>query len=897
VLFRSDTVTSGTSYQNTSLTPNTTYIYTISAYDQAGNSSGQSAAVNVTTPPLPDTTPPSVPTNLLASGITTTSVTLSWTASTDNVGVAGYRVYRNGTQVATVTSGASYQDTVLTPNTTYAYTVRAYDQAGNTSAISASLNATTLPPPDITPPTVPTNLAASGITTNSVTLSWTASTDNVGVVGYRVYRNGTSVATVTSGTSYQDINLPPATTYSYTVSAYDQAGNNSAPSAPVNATTLTAADTTPPSVPTNLAASGMTLFTVTLSWTASTDNVGVAGYKVFRNGPQVATVASVTTYQDTGLTPNTTYAYTVSAYDQAGNNSASSAALNATTLSDTTPPSVPTNLLASGITTTSVTLSWTASTDNVGVAGYRIYRNGTSVATTTGTSYQDTGLTSNTTYTYTVQAYDQAGNNSTQSAQVSPTTLSPPDTSAPTVPTNLAASGITSTSVTLSWTASTDNVGVTGYKIFRNGTQVATATGTSYQNTSLTPNTMYAYTVSAYDQAGNNSAQSASVNATTLPLPDTTPPTVPTNLAASGITSTSVTLSWTASTDNVGVTGYKVFRNGAQVGTATATSYPDSSLTPNTTYAYTVSAYDQAGNNSAQLAPLNVTTLPPPDTTPPTVPTNVVVSGITSTSMLISWTASTDNVGVAGYKFYRNGTQVATVTSGTSYQNTNLTPSTAYTYTVQAYDQAGNNSALSSPVIATTLPPPDTTPPTVPTSLVASGITSTTSTISWTASTDNVGVVGYRVYRNGTQVGTVTGTSYSDTNHAASTTYAYTVSAYDQAGNSSAQSASLNVTTTATPPPTVYSVTLAWDAPTTNVDGSPLTNLAGYWLYYGTSSGVFTTNVNIGNVATYTVSNLSYGTYYFAVKAYNSNNNFSDYSAPTYGLCVNVSATPTVCPQ
>ncbi len=101
-----------------------------------------------------------------------------------------------------------------------------------------------------------------------------------------------------------------------------------------------------------------------------------------------------------------------------------------------------------------------------------------------------------------------------------------------------------------------------------------------------------------------------------------------------------------------------------------------------------------------------------------------------------------------------------------------------------------------------------------------------------------------------------------------------------------------------TPPPgtPVYSVTLAWDPPTTNVDGSPLTNLAGYWLYYGISSGVFTSNVDIGNVTSYTVPNLPYGTYYFAVKAYNSSSNFSDYSAPTYGLCVNVSATPTICP-
>ena len=281
--------------------------------------------------------------------------------------------------------------------------------------------------------------------------------------------------------------------------------------------------------------------------------------------------------------------------------------------------------------------------------------------------------------------------------------------------------------------------------------------------------------------------------------PDTTPPSVPTNVQASGITSTSVTISWTASTDNVGVAGYKVFRNGTQVATVTSgTSYQNTSLTPNTTYAYTVSAYDQAGNNSAQSSPVSATTLPLPDTTPPSVPTNLVASGITSTTVTISWSASTDNVGVAGYKVFRNGTQVATVTSGTSYQNTSLTPNTAYAYTVSAYDQAGNNSAQSAPVNATTLPLPDTTPPSVPTNLVASGITSTTVTISWSASTDNVGVAGYKVSRDGYQIATTAQTSFVDTNLTPSTTYAYTVAAYDNAGNVSATSSpALNVTTTA----------------------------------------------------------------------------------------------------
>ena len=118
------------------------------------------------------------------------------------------------------------------------------------------------------------------------------------------------------------------------------------------------------------------------------------------------------------------------------------------------------------------------------------------------------------------------------------------------------------------------------------------------------PSTTYSYAVSAYDAAGNNSARSGAVSATTQAPPDTTPPTVPSGLTATSVSSSQINLSWNASTDNVGVAGYKVFRNGSQVGTTTQTSYSDSGLQPSTTYSYTVSAYDAAGNNSAQSTPV-----------------------------------------------------------------------------------------------------------------------------------------------------------------------------------------------------------------------------------------------------------------------------------------------------
>ncbi len=185
---------------------------------------------------------------------------------------------------------------------------------------------------------------------------------------------------------------------------------------------------------------------------------------------------------------------------------------------------------------------------------------------------------------------------------------SSPTAAGPTVPTNLAVSGVTTTSISLTWSASTDSAGVTGYQVFRNGNQFATTTMPQYTNDGLTPSTTYTYAVDAFDAAGNVSTLSDSVSATTAALPVTTPPSVPTNLTATAVTSSSVSLAWTASTDSAGVAGYNVFRNGAQVGTTSGVSYKDTGLAASTSYTYAVDAFDAAGDFSALSSSINVTT-------------------------------------------------------------------------------------------------------------------------------------------------------------------------------------------------------------------------------------------------------------------------------------------------
>jgi chitodextrinase len=182
---------------------------------------------------------------------------------------------------------------------------------------------------------------------------------------------------------------------------------------------------------------------------------------------------------------------------------------------DTTPPSVPAGLSATAASSSQINLAWSASTDNVGVTGYNVYKNTVKIATTASPSYSATGLSSSTNYSFAVSAYDAAGNTSLLSNTVSATTQASTDTTPPSVPAGLSAAAVSSSQINLSWSASTDNVGVTGYKVYKNGTQIATATGTSYSDTGLNPSTTYSYSVSAYDAAGNTSPQSGTVSAAT----------------------------------------------------------------------------------------------------------------------------------------------------------------------------------------------------------------------------------------------------------------------------------------------------------------------------------------------------------------------------------------------
>jgi hypothetical protein len=713
-----------------------TRFYKVVAYDLTGNVSAPTEALEVS---VADATAPTSVTGLsgTANG---TDVSLGWNASTDNVGVDHYRIYRgttadfaiDGLTPVAQTGSVTYVDSALAEGQWY-YRVVAVDAAGNVSAVSTSVGV--LVDIDTDAPSTPTDVAGSVASNGSVTLTWSASADDFGVAGYRVFRGTTAdfvadsttkVAEGVTGTTWSGAAGGVGTWY-YRVAAYDGATNQSPASASVSVTIV---DGVAPSVPTavQVAFAGVD---AQVSWTASTDNVGVAGYRIYRgattgfaaNDASLVGTVTGTTFAETGLAEGDHF-YRVAAVDAAGNVGVASAAVKGTAVApDTAEPSVPAGVSAAASGSTAVTLSWTASTDNVGVTGYSVFRGtaagftadaSTKVADVTALTYADSGLAAGT-YFYRVVAKDAAGNASAASDAAQVTLVEPAgqpvevvipivDDSmaaqiAPTTKygtTNQLSSRLTAGTIEsflqLNLPAAPAGTVLTQAVLSVRTSTDATAASTEPHKFDLVSGTWDESsilwtnrpTTAISDVLGTLSAAPAISTAYTVPLNAT---------GLSAHLGSSVTLRMTGTGgDNLRIWSAEA---------TTASHRPSLKLV---------------------FTPVSGPA-PTPDTAAPSVPGNVSAAASGTSSVTVSWAASTDNVGVAKYAVYRGtsagfvadaSSKVADAT-GLSYTNSGLAAGT-YFYRVIALDAAGNASAASAAAQATiaTTPPP-VTPPTVQT--------------------------------------------------------------------------------------------------------------------------------------------------------------------------------------
>ena len=856
--------------------------------------------------PEPDTIAPAIPATPVASNVFSTSAMLTWPATTDNVGVAAYKLYRNGSLIVT-TSLLNYNDHGLSPGTAYAYTLKAVDASGNVSLASAPLNIET---GTAIPPTVPGSFKAQAVSISQINLSWKASTSGIGLSGYEIYR-GPSLANMapyahTQATTYSDVNVGPSLTYYYAALAYDIAGNQSSWTATIAVTTPVEAPPSTPGVPVALP---LAYNQVSLTWPPSTSVLSIGGYLIFRGTSPTSLTqfanTNVSLYIDNSVSPATTYYYAVTAFDNDALQSGQSPVVSVTTPREPA-PTAPSQLAGQATAYNQVTLSWSASTSVAGIWGYVVYR-GTSPSTLnsigtakTGTTYADTTTAPSTTYYYAVVADDAYGLASAQSSTVTVVTPSEP---APSAPSHLAAQAVAYNNVPLSWSASTSPVGLWGYVVYR-GTSPSALTaiasvkaGTTYTDTTTAPSTTYYYGVVADDVYLLTSAQSSTVSAVT---PGEPAPSAPSHLTTQAVAYNNVALAWTASTSPVGLWGYVVYRGTSpstlnSIGSAkTGTTYTDNATAPSTTYYYAVVANDAYGLASAQSSIVTEVT---PKEPAPSAPSHLTAQAVAYNNVPLSWTASTSPVGLWGYVVYRGTspsalTAIASVKTGTTYTDTTSAPSTTYYYAVEADDLYLLTSAQSS--TATVVTPKESAPST-PSHLATKAVAYNSVTLSWTASSSPVGLWGYIVYR-GTSPSTLveiasskTGTTYDDTNIAPSATYYYAVSADDVYGVASAQSSTMNVITPKEPAPSAPShlatqavaydsVTLSWTA-----SSSPV-GLWGYVVYRGTSPSTLTAIGTVTTGTSYTDTSAAPATTYY----------YAAVSKDVYGLTSAQSSTLTV---
>jgi fibronectin type 3 domain-containing protein len=545
-----------------------TYTQSYKAADDAAITAGYSAGLPPGKAPSPA---PSTGTNTAtAPAITTVTNDTSLVASVSHP-------WGEGTEQLSIDAGWTMVQSTNDATTAFPVLIasRAQTVAGSTGTVTGTTSSTggytvtvwllalrpaAAPPVDPAPPP-PTSVTATAKSTTTIELSWPAAT---GATGYEVARSttpggpytvigpgGTPYNTATTyntataygaSTSFVDSGLTPNTTYYYVVRSVGPGGTGANST---EASAITFGVVAPPPAPTGVTAAAASASTVTVTWNASD---GATGYEVLRapasSGPYSVvgstadaiyddddtydaddTYSAATQFTDSGLLGATTYYYVVRAVNSNGASANSTPPASATTQAAPTVPAAPTNVTAAPVSTSSITVTWTASP---GATSYSVRRSTvsggpyTEAGTTTGTSFTDSGLAHTTTYYYVVVAINAVGP-SPNSTQASTSTATPQ--TAPAAPTGVVAAAASASAITVNWTASS---GATSYSVRRSSasggpyTQVGTVTGTSFTDVGLAQITTYYYVVAAINASGT-SPNSAPASATTFAAPPPPP--------------------------------------------------------------------------------------------------------------------------------------------------------------------------------------------------------------------------------------------------------------------------------------------------------------------------------------------------------------------------------------
>src|SRR3989338_7066252 len=388
------------SYTDLTAISATTYNYRVQACLSGYGCSEYVYLTGVSLSAPSDIQPPSTPTGFSAYAVSSSQINLFWTASSDNAGVSGYKIYRNESLRDQVTV-LSFSDTGLNSNTSYSYYVRAFDAAGNESSPSSIVNATTYS-------------ISAATTTTATTTSTSCPSSIAGLLGFGCHDMGSAYF---NGEMTQYVNYGGTAVFSCSTNyIYNCSGGSGGGI---------------PSSPGSLRQTSSTASSITLAWYDNSYNEDKFNVeREIANSANWATLTqtgpNIISYTDLTAISATTYNYRVQAC-LSGYGCSEYVYLTGVSLSapsDIQPPSTPTGFSAYAISSSQINLFWTASSDNAGVSGYKIYRNESLRDQVTVLSFSDTGLNSNTSYGYYVRAFDATGNESSPSSIVSAITYS-----------------------------------------------------------------------------------------------------------------------------------------------------------------------------------------------------------------------------------------------------------------------------------------------------------------------------------------------------------------------------------------------------------------------------------------------------------------------------------------